>query len=164
MSGYKIYLDMDGVIADFEERFVGLFGEDSYRNDRSRKNFSVNWEQFVTTSQFETLNWFKGANELLDYINKLGVEVEILSSSGGPKFHNLVAEQKKKWLSERGLNYKPNIVSGKKKKAEFATPKSILIDDTPEVIQYFTEAGGIGILHKDLGETLSKLKQLFNDA
>jgi hypothetical protein len=49
------------------------------------------------------------------------------------------------------------VVAGRKKKAEFATPDSILIDDTDDVIKAFREAGGIGIHHKDIGNTLMLL-------
>jgi hypothetical protein len=51
-------------------------------------------------------------------------------------------------------------VPGRRKKAEYAKPDTILIDDTPDVIESFVEAGGVGILHKDAVKTIEKLKQL----
>jgi hypothetical protein len=79
----------------------------------------------------------------------------------------LVAEQKDIWLKKQGLAYKRNVVPGRSLKAAYATPDRILIDDTEDVIVAFNKAGGIGILHKEIGETLQKLdsvlaKQLNN--
>lgn len=160
----KIYLDMDGVIADFESRFVSLYGEEAFYNDRSRKNFSTNWTDFVTSEQFKTLDWFPGGKELINYLNllkeKYGIETEILSSSGGPKYHKLVKEQKIAWLESRGIDYKPNIVPGKSLKAQYATEDSVLIDDTPVVLEKFGDAGGKVILHTNFEETVNKLKTL----
>jgi hypothetical protein len=65
-----------------------------------------------------------------------------------------------KWLRDHGIEYKANIVPGRKHKKEYATSETILIDDTPDVIEGFTEAGGHGILHKDVEETKVKLKEL----
>jgi hypothetical protein len=48
-------------------------------------------------------------------------------------------------------------------KQNYATPDSILIDDTEDVIEAFNRAGGIGILHKDASETLSVLRKIFNE-
>ena len=154
----KIYLDMDGVIANFEKRYIELYRE-SPGDTRDRKDFSKNWTNFVETRQFETLEWWPGGQELIRTLqNKVeNSKIEILSSSGGQKYHDEVMEQKIKWLLDRNIAFKPNIVAGRSKKAEYATPDSILIDDTEDVIKSFRAAGGIGIHHKALGNTIKLL-------
>jgi hypothetical protein len=112
---------------------------------------------------FESLEWFPGGKELLDFIqNETDWEVEILSSSGGEKFHSEVAAQKVVWLCNNGIPYKANIVPGRKHKTAYATPETILIDDTEDIIVNFNAAGGLGILHKDANETLAKLRTLLD--
>ena len=155
----KIYLDMDGVLCNFEKRYFELFNEFP-NSSRDRKNFSQNWTDFVLTKQFETLEIFPGAIELLRYVRRTEIPIEILTSSGGAKYHDLVAAQKDIWLKKQGLAYKRNVVSGRKLKADYATPNTILIDDTEDVITAFNKAGGIGILHKDIGKTLQTLDSL----
>jgi hypothetical protein len=155
----KIYLDMDGVLCFFEKRWQELY-EESPASSRNRKEFSNNWTDFCTSKQFETLDWFPGGQTLLKFIREQDIEVEMLTSSGGEKFHDLVAEQKKVWLKKQGIAFKPNVVPGRKHKSDYATPNSILIDDTEDIIVAFNKAGGIGILHKDAGETIEKLKVL----
>jgi hypothetical protein len=151
---------MDGVLANFEKRYIELFRE-SPGESRNGKEFSTNWPTFIEGKNFETLEWWPGGPELITYLSaNVPVEsVEILTSSGGNKFHDQVVIQKHKWIETFNLpeQWKVNVVAGRKKKAEFATPDSILIDDTEDVIQAFRAAGGIGIHHKDIGNTLMLL-------
>ena len=151
---------MDGVLCNFEKRFTELYGKDAL-GSRDRKNFTTNWPNFIMDGNFESLEWFPGGKELLDFIqNETDWEVEILSSSGGEKFHSEVAAQKVVWLCDKGIPYKANIVPGRKHKTAYATPETILIDDTEDIIVNFNAAGGVGILHKDINETLAKLRTL----
>lgn len=153
---------MDGVLCDFEKRFTELYGKDAL-GARDRKNFTTNWPNFIMDGNFESLEWFSGGKELLDFIqNETDWEVEILSSSGGEKFHSEVAAQKVVWLCDKGIPYKANIVPGRKHKTAYATPETILIDDTEDIIVNFNAAGGVGILHKDINETLAKLRTLLD--
>ena len=160
MKVTKLYLDMDGVLCDFEKRFTSLYDKDAL-GARDRKNFTTNWPNFIMDGNFESLEWFPGGKELLDFIqNETDWEVEILSSSGGEKFHSEVAAQKVMWLCDKGIPYKANIVPGRKHKTAYATPETILIDDTEDIIVNFNAAGGLGILHKDINDTLAKLRTL----
>ena len=153
---------MDGVLCNFEKRFTDLYGKDAL-GSRDRKNFTTNWPNFIMDGNFESLEWFPGGKELLDFIqNETDWEVEILSSSGGEKFHSEVAAQKVVWLCNNGIPYKANIVPGRKHKTAYATPETILIDDTEDIIVNFNAAGGLGILHKDANETLAKLRTLLD--
>ena len=160
MKVTKLYLDMDGVLCNFEKRFTELYGKDAL-GARDRKNFTTNWPNFIMDGNFENLEWFPGGKELLHFIQyATDWEVEILSSSGGEKFHSEVAAQKVVWLCNKGIPYKANIVPGRKHKTAYATPETILIDDTEDIIVNFNAAGGLGILHKDINETLAKLRTL----
>lgn len=155
---------MDGVLSDFEDRYFTLF--DKERKDvRSAKETNPNWTKFVRTEQFKTLDFTPGAIEFLKFIrevNALGVEVEILSSSGGKKHHEDVASQKVYWLCKKNIPYFANIVSGRKLKSNYATPETILVDDTEDVIDAFNQAGGHGILHRNVGDTIKQIKSLLN--
>ena len=158
----KIYLDMDGVLCDFERKFEELYGEEALKN-RDRKLWTEDWPDFIQTNQFEELAKFPGADDLLFFIqNHPEIEVEILTSSGGQKYHDQVKEQKIVWLKKNSIAYKPNVVPGRKHKKEFAQPDTVLIDDTEDVIENFNRAGGIGILHRDAKETIKRLESLLN--
>lgn len=155
----KIYLDMDGVLCNFERRYFELYKE-LPGSMRDRKDFNLHWDHFIETKQFETLDWYPGGKELVMFcFEQDDIPVELLTSSGGIKNHEEVARQKRVWLDTHGLSMlKANVVAGRKRKAEYATPNTILIDDTTDVIQSFNAAGGIGILHKEIGNTLMMLQ------
>lgn len=157
----KIYVDMDGVICNFERRYFELYGE-LPGSMRDRKEFSSHWDNFIETRQFESLDWWPGGKELILFLEEeTDVPYEILTSSGGNKHHDKVEKQKQVWLKNNGLSHvKPNVVAGRKNKALYATPNTILIDDTADVIDAFNKANGIGILHKEIGNTLMMLRKL----
>ena len=52
----KLFVDMDGVLADFEKRYRALFGAEP-GEDRDVK-FSERWRYFVDDDNFETLDLF----------------------------------------------------------------------------------------------------------
>ena len=161
----KIYLDMDGVLCNFERRYFERYNE-LPGSMRDRKDFNVHWDDFIETNQFETLDWWPGGQELLTYVcflhNEHKVEVEMLTSSGGQKHYESVARQKQVWLNSKGILFKANVVASRRTKAEYAKPDTILIDDTPDVITAWNKAGGVGILHKDVKETMKTLDTLLN--
>lgn len=159
----KIYLDMDGVLCDFHERYLELYGMHAAGEDRPNKKNSNNWTEFVMSRQFETLDWFSGAKELLDFVNSLNVKVEILSSTAGAKYHGEVRDQKIIWLNNAKIWYPANLVPGRRIKEFYSFLGNLLIDDTPDVIESFNKPnGGIGILHKDVNETIAQVKALLN--
>jgi hypothetical protein len=154
----KIYLDMDGVLTDFEKRYIELFGAAAYTFAKKPKLWNSNWIQFVEEKHFETLDWFPGGKELLSTVIKTGIPFEILSSSGGEDFYEDIKSQKINWLVENGIDCPINVVPGKRFKRDYATPTSLIIDDTESVIRNFKEAGGNAIHHIPPYSTLMLLE------
>lgn len=152
----KIYLDMDGVIADFSTRYRQVFGVDIKKS--KDKKFDTNFTQFIADNNFATLDMMPRSGYLISYLASLSVPTEILSSTASEKRHVEISRQKSVWLATHGIRFKENFVPGKHLKYKFATPNSILIDDTESNINDWKQAGGIGILHKDVDSTLNILR------
>lgn len=153
----KIYVDMDGVIADFYKRYKEMFNIDP-DDARYKAQFNGNFPHFIETEQFATLDLMPDARELLDFLDVLVINKEILSSTARPENQAAISMQKARWLATHNIIYKTNFVPGKQHKYKFATPNSIIIDDTRSVIEDWTKAGGIGIHHKNAKETIEILK------
>lgn len=147
-----LYLDMDGVLADFNKAFARIKGEEE---DRVRFRKAVMVYQI-----FEDLDFMPDAQQLLNHVSKLhGVDIQILTSMG--TFDTQQGEESKRqkyhWLNKHNIPYKANFVRTKTEKAQYATPESILIDDSVGCISPFIRKGGHGILHTNASETISIL-------
>lgn len=153
----KIYLDMDGVIADFDKRYKELY-KMKPKEAEDKKEFYKFFDEFIATKQFATLDLLPDAVLLLNYLSKLNIPTEILSSTSSEKRDADIRAQKLMWLQTHNIGFKVNLVPGKRLKKDFSNANSILIDDTPVNIDQWRREGGVGILHTDTISTLGILK------
>ena len=157
----KIYLDMDGVIADFVKGYREL-NDMEPREAEKNKRFDHFFDEFIAAGKFSSLDLMPGAQQLISFLNHLymnySIPTEILSSTANQERFDEISRQKNIWLQKHGINFKPNYVPGKRLKYKFATPDSIIIDDTLSVIEDWRKAGGIAIWHKDAPTTISQLR------
>jgi len=147
-----LYLDMDGVLCNFEKAYHALVADKT-----DRKKFR---EAVMLHKIFEDLEFMPDAKELLSHVARLhNVDVQILTSMGthDPLQGSEAKRQKILWLTKHGISYLPNFVRNKQEKSNYATATSILIDDSAGCIDPFNTAGGHGILHKNAKETIKVL-------
>ena len=97
------------------------------------------------------LDWMQDGKILWDYIENY--RPTILSAPVGE------ARGKIYWC-KMNLHVPQSRIVLSHDKFEYASPNSILIDDTKSKIDPFVARGGIGILHKSAAETIRKLKEL----
>ena len=153
----KIYLDMDGVIADFDHAYIKRFGITPAEADKG-KEFYKHFDEFIAERDFANLPLMQDAQILLNFLDSTGIPVEILSSTSSEKRHGAIAPQKTEWLREHGIHYPINLVPGKRFKRTYAKPDYVLIDDTESNIDQWRQDGGIGILHTDALTTIGIMK------
>jgi len=148
MDQITLYLDMDGVICNFEKAYRAMWHEFTFDRERFR-------EAVVGRRIFETLEWMPNGETFIDEVRRLEkmykLNVEMLTSTGSHRTEMKAAaiEQKTKWLKDKGIDWKANFVCAKPEKSAYAVGRVILIDDMPGCIDPFVAKGGIGFLHKD---------------
>jgi 5'(3')-deoxyribonucleotidase len=155
----KIFVDIDGVLADFNSKWVELFGSEP------KETFNRHsWQEFVASRQFEKLDMLPDAYRLIDYLviisSKPAVSVHLLGSTGGYEYHGTVQEQKLKWLEKHHILFDAVLVPGKRYKQWHATESAILIDDHEKNVEQFISRGGNAILHTSANDTIAKLKNI----
>ena len=153
----KIYLDMDGVIADFNKRYKELYKIEPKDAD-TYKTFDKFFTRFIETREFATLDLMPDTMELINYLRSLEIPTEILSSTSSERRDAPIREQKIEWLNKHKIEFNPILVPGKRHKKDYSNANSILIDDTSVNIDQWRREGGIGILHTDAVSTIGILK------
>lgn len=151
----NIYIDMDGVLCDFNKHYTNLFGvSPKEAKDKHDGSYIDNWRKFVANKEFVNIPPLEGYDLILHAIAELrrerpqNITIKILTSSGGPLNYDEVAAQKTQWLKNNFISYEPIVVPGRKFKQDYANPWSLLIDDTLDVIESWNKACGVGIHHK----------------
>ena len=147
-----LYLDMDGVLCNFDKAYRKLDPEKA-----DRKKFR---EAVFTYKIFEDLEFMPDTTELMNYVSKLeGITIEILTSMGtyDAEQGNAARYQKMRWLDSKNIPYKANFVRAKQEKANFAHDRAILVDDSIGCITPFNAKGGHGILHTKSTDTIQQI-------
>lgn len=153
-SKYKIYVDMDGVIVDFDGGYEKLTGITTKEADKKGPEFFWKPISKAGAKWWITLKWMPDGKQLWDYVKKYNPE--LLSAPSREEASRL---GKRVWV-KRELPGVKLILRSADKKQEFASPNSILIDDREKNIEQWKNAGGIGILHTDAASTIKQLKDL----
>lgn len=152
-----IYLDLDGVFADFKKRFKEIVHFD-YETDPAGA-----WKRLDQVDHlFLTLEPFPGARWFFDKIIDTEVPCKMLTACPR-KTGKLVtaAEDKTEWVRKYlSANIEVICTDGWTGKAAYAHPDAILIDDMQRNIDAWQAAGGIGIQHTSQEETLFSLLKL----
>ena len=150
-----IYLDMDGVISDFNAVW-----HEYEPNTPDEQRF---WKAVYEDRIFEKLPLMPKAEKLLKFLRKQSAKVEILTATGssdGRQF-NMAASQKLNWLEANRIFFKANFVAHAEQKCDFANgTNTILIDDRRTAIHPFQVFGGIGIEHVDVDDTIEALRKI----
>ena len=144
----KIYLDLDGVIADFNKKYKEMFGIEPSVAEKDKK-FEPYFNEFIDKQAFANLELMPDALNLINYLRKTGIPIEILSSTASERRDTLIRPQKMKWLKDHHIEFPVILVPGARLKQKYARENAILIDDTSKNIDEWRREGGIGILYTD---------------
>jgi len=158
-----VYLDMDGVIADFFGGVERLYGVDHWKQLTSDKTKDLRQDvidRIAGTDFFAHLPKFSSADTLIEMIKKFtGGQYSILTSPLRGDTENS-GYYKKVWIGKNIV--KPDVIIVTGVKETYAVKngvKNILIDDRPINIDKWQSKGGYGILYQANKHPLSKVSQ-----
>jgi phosphoglycolate phosphatase-like HAD superfamily hydrolase len=159
----RIYIDLDGVLVNLEEKLEELFGKDFK---------TVSADKMWGTIRDEELNFFlklRPYNLAYKFVEDIyekysdSYYISILTALPWPT-GNLItaAKDKEKWVRIYIHDTMPvhTIIGGVNKPEYINNPGDILIDDTPKVLDRWVQKGGVGILHTSYENSLNELKIL----
>ena len=159
VMNYTIYLDMDGVLVDFDKQFEKIakmpprqyekmYGADGFWGliDDPKRGGGVGY--------WRGMEWMPGGEELYNFASKYN---HFLLSS--PSRSELSRIGKRMWRKDKTPNTKLILARSYNKK-NYADENSILIDDRKDTIDSWIKAGGIGIHYTSAADAIQQLKDL----
>ena len=143
-----LYLDMDGVLADFFTAFAKRFGKDHWKMIQDKEKAIA---ELKGTNFFNILEKYESADTLVNYAMDYGDWGICSSPLRGDRDNS--AYWKRVWLTEKQFLPEVNKLIFTGQKENFAVDKidgtpNILVDDKPSNIKRWNEAGGIGIRYQ----------------
>ena len=163
-SEYKVYLDMDGVLADFDQRFRDISGMEpkEFENKYGTKAFWNLIDEENKIKFWVGIPVMPGAADLVDAVKDYNYE--LLTSPSAKKQSYL---GKILWVKNHTGDVfpsKPRINFKKAKEKHLVKPQlaktDILIDDREDTIGRWNAAGGTGIVYKNISQVLNDLGKL----
>ncbi len=164
-----VYLDMDGVLADFFGGVEFLYGVDHWKeltNDKTKDLKKQVIDRITGTDFFAVLPKFSTADALIDMVKKFTGGKFSINTSPLRGDHENSAKYKKLWIQNNIEQPDEIIVTGRKEsyaKDKASGTPNILIDDRPVNIQKWQAAGGYGILYQANRDSLEKVKKGLED-
>jgi len=146
-----IYIDMDGVVADFNGFIGNVLGRSVRWTDRSIT--PEEWEVVASIDNvYYQLPLLKDATTLVGYCSQFKDEyrVEFLTALPSKKLMPEVSDDKRKWVDKYFPGYKVNFGPYSTDKWKWCKPGDILIDDrSSNIIDWHEKGNGIGIYYKE---------------
>ena len=152
-----IFLDLDGVMFDFEKYFEEYFGvrHDTFDDPEMWKMIHEHG------SFFRNLPLMPGAKEFFDWLMTLGYNVQILTGCPRQNFTIAATDKKKAVRQHLSADIQVLTVIGGKNKFVFLNqPGDILIDDFTKNLKPWEDAGGVGVHHTNFENTKKKLIEI----
>ena len=171
-SKYKphLYLDMDGVQADFFKSWAKFAGVDDYKEiddtEASIKELASQGPEAIYRF-FRDLETLRGGLRVIDWLKEHDIDYTILSAP--LRYENQASIMgKKEWLDQHhaGASESAIFASDKSKYATDSEGRpNVLIDDFGKNIIPWDNSGGIGIKHDPFDEepTISALEKIYLD-
>ncbi|RZK44836.1 MAG: hypothetical protein EOO61_02380 [Hymenobacter sp.] len=157
----QIFLDCDGVLADFDKFASEILGMTLDEYEKA-KHEPAGWDLlYAVEDYFYKLPKMPDADELVDGVRALGFEPIVLTGVPSKDGSEWAVPQKQRWVDKHfpGTSV---ICCKSKDKFRHMVPAmhNVLIDDWKRYKHVWEETGGTFILHKNAKLSLEQLEDL----
>lgn len=160
-NDFNLYVDMDGVIVDFQAGVHQLIGQPMTKETKkvfwkTIKKMPVN----EVADFWSNLPWTSDGQAFWRAISKYNPKI---LSSPGTSLRSTIEEAKDAWI-QKHLFPRPTQVIFETDKWKYASLSSVLIDDMAKQIDPWVANGGIGILHRPgyAEQSISTLRRILS--
>ena len=144
-----IYIDMDGVVADFDTYVEGVLGREIGWGT-SQDLTDDEWVKLASVDRlYYQLPLMPNATKLVAYAKSLSTRFYVGFLTAIPRRTTIPSAQadKQAWVDKYFPGMKMDIGPYSRDKQKWCTPGDILIDDRPSNIVEWSAAGGIAMYH-----------------
>lgn len=159
----RLFIDMDGVLADFdrgyEQTFKVKLAPRNMRKDGAPD--SIKWELIRNTPGFfRNLPLMVGAKQLWNFANRQRAYI----LTGCPdRIGSDVALEKRRWAWANFGPTTPVITCASSDKCLYAHPGDVLVDDWEKYQSKWENAGGVWVTYRDMPQAIGALRNLGYD-
>jgi len=157
-----IYIDMDGVVADFDTFVGGVLGREIGWGT-SQDLTDDEWVKLASVDRlYYQLPLMPDATKLVAYAKSLSTRFYIEFLTAIPRRTTIPSAQadKQAWITKYFPGMRMNIGPFSRDKQKWCAPGDILIDDRPSNIKEWEAAGGIAIYHTgDVNATIKYINR-----
>lgn len=149
----QLFIDLDGVLADFDKHHKNIFGYSPNKNGED----NVNWDGIT-----DYKNWYLDIPPMED-MYELWEFVEDLNPiilTGLPHSIEEAEDNKREWVKKYISHSTKVICCASKEKCKYCDGGDILIDDREEYKPLWTKAGGIWITHTSAINSIEEMMLL----
>ena len=163
-----LYLDMDGVQADFFGAWAKRHGLNHYK-EIPQPEIAIN--ELANSSPEEVYNFFHdlkplhGGMQIIQWLHQHKIPFTVLSAPlRGPYSKNSV-QAKKDWLDKHnpGASNSAIFTAAKYKYAKRGDEQNVLVDDYGKYLNAWSDAGGVAVKHEDSNtqHTINELEKIY---
>ncbi len=147
----KLFLDLDGVLADFDRGVITLTGK--HPREQTIREM---WREVARAPDFfAALAFTRDGRRLWEFCRPLDPTILTGLPHGG-----WAAPQKRRWVAEMLGPGVPVITCMSREKARYSAPEHVLVDDRETARDPWEKAGGVFIHHRDAERTIDALRSL----